>query len=189
MNWLFFVMAVTAAAPAERFTVSVNPLAASAFLPRADSRADVSVAANLEYGAAFAAGYRAARRLSVEARLSGGPINAVTRVYQAQLGLSAHPRPRAPSWSAPLYAGGAVRAWRVDYLTPGTRYANAGGLLHVGYQWRTGGRWFVDTRLSQWIFVVTGRRGADAGFAWAFSGNPNLGPVLPMGLIEAGYRF
>lgn len=188
--WMLFCMAVTAAVPAERFTLSANPLAAAAFAPRLDARTDVAPAANLEYGVALAASYRAAPRLSVETRLSGGPINAVTRVYQAQLGLSAHPGSHAPAWSAPLYAGAAVRAWRIDYLNPGARYVNVGGLLHAGYRWsRKDAPWFIDTRLSQWIFVVTSRRGAGSGVAWLPSANPNLSPVLPMGLLEIGYRF
>lgn len=189
MTWLLFFVAVTTAAPAERFTLSANPLAAAAFAPRLDTRTDAATAANLEYGVALAGTYRAAPRLSVEARLSGGPINAVTRVYQGQLGLSAHPGPRAPDWSAPLYAGGALRAWRIDYRNPGDRYFNLGGALHVGYRWALGDRWFADARLSQWIFVVTSRRGAGSGAAWAPSANPSLSPVLPMGLIELGYRF
>lgn len=188
MTWLLFCLAVTAAAP-ERFTLSVNPLAAAAFAGRPDSRADLALGANLEYGVAAAAGWRAARRLSLETRLSGGPINQVTRVYQAQLGLSLHPGPRAPAWSAPLYAGGALRAWRIDYVHARARYLNVGGALHAGYRWPVATPWFVDARLSQWLVVTTMRQGARHGTAWMPSANPNLSPVLPMGLVEVGYRF
>lgn len=191
---LFLLCAVQDSAAAgafltHRWRLGINPVA----LPSGcnindDLKRYLPLAAGLEYGAALSAGLETGRNSFAELRLVLGKPNRLAFVPQLHLGHAWFP------WhsnrSGGFYLGPFIKLW--DYYNSATEihFFNLAPYAAFGWQF-TAGRWILDLRLSQTLFVFSCStlEHSSPGIGWALSPWPDFLPVIPLLSCTVSFRL
>jgi hypothetical protein len=171
--------------------IAWNPGAALSFFPTSFVFRSVlpTVLFNQEAGVALAAGWSAESGL-VEARLALGNSNSTYFVAQVQLGASWFLGETLGWMQRGPYLGGSLRYWDLVQVYSGVQTHNLAPMIHMGW-WIDIGPAFLDIRLSQVFAVATASNVPNArpGVVFLFSPLPAVSPVMPIGLVQIGFRI